>query len=455
MEQLDLRRHSPDEIVGKSLTLGARNYTIGARFKDGADAHAYFLVNELSGLCLHVLRIQKEYLSNPARALAASRDKARETATLRSNMLRNAQEVTIPFVSVIEGNGGCFELHQIKWGAFGHTEDSPGRESVDSAVSLSGAGDLRAAATVLMALLESHPNHAIALGLLAGVVCELNDQPSARQMFARAIEIEPNYSKLQGQQIVVALRATRRREALELFDELKSRYPSLGDYDGLGINAYLICGEAQQALDLLQQNTLPPSDAETLQAQITTALEVKQVLANISEAVGNAPLDEAELREVLEALYKAYPGDPQVQANLGSALYRAGQFQRAVELLLAAGGGIADGFVVYIWVNLAFALMKILKWEMAMQLLSDTMDEVARRSAQDATLRPSDVPGLVDWFSDDGALKSRQHSSYEILMAAMAECPDQRLITPQVRQLADLYRQAAGVPAAHATVGAA
>jgi hypothetical protein len=121
--------------------------------------------------------------------------------------------------------------------------------------------------------------------------------------------------------------------------------------------------------------------------------------------------------------------------------------------LLAAAGGIADGFVIYIWVNLAFALVKILKWEMAMQLLSDTMEEVARRSAQDATLRPSDVPGLVEWFADDGALKSRQCSSYKMLKAAMAECPDQRLITPQVRKLADLYRQADGAPESDATAG--
>jgi len=48
MEPLDLRRHSPDEIVGKSLTIGARNYTIGAKFEDGADAHACFLFNESS-----------------------------------------------------------------------------------------------------------------------------------------------------------------------------------------------------------------------------------------------------------------------------------------------------------------------------------------------------------------------------------------------------------------------
>ena len=233
MEQLDLRRHTPDEFAGKSVTITGRDYTIGRRFKESTDGYAHFLVNDLSGLCVHLVQIRPKYRSNPPAALEASRKRARETAPLRSQMLRNGEALTIPFISVIEGNGGSFELHETLWGQFGHKkEDSLERESFDLAVSLSEAGSKHAAANGLKALLERHPNHALALGLLAGVLCDLNDQASARQMFARAIEIEPNYAKLRGQQIVVAFRATRRREAIELFQELKARYPLLDDYDG-------------------------------------------------------------------------------------------------------------------------------------------------------------------------------------------------------------------------------
>ena len=129
-------------------------------------------------------------------------------------------------------------------------------------------------------------------------------------MFARAIEIEPNYAKLRGQQIVVAFRGTRRREALELFHELKARYPLLDDYDGFGIQAYLICGEPQQSLDLLQRNTLPKQDAEQLLTQINAALEVKQEMLKLGEAVEKSQINEADLRELLEALHKVYPTDP-------------------------------------------------------------------------------------------------------------------------------------------------
>jgi tetratricopeptide (TPR) repeat protein len=452
MEQLDLRRHTPEEFVGKSVTIGGRNYTIGTKF-GGDEGYAHFLINELSGLCLHIVQIGKEYLSNPSGALAAGREKAGETAYLRSNMLLNGEAITLPFISVVEGNGGSFELHETTWGAFGHTQDSPGRESIDLAVSQSEAGDQRSAVAVLAALLESHPNHSVALGLLAGVVCDLNDQASAQQMFARSIEIEPNYVKFRGQQIVVALRATRRRRALELFQELKARYPLLNDYDGVGISAYLMCGEPQQALNLLQQNTLPKQEAEQLLTQIRYALEVKQQLLKLGGAIEKSLIDETEVLEFLESLYKAYPSDPMIQANLGSALYRAGRYPRAVELLLSAGGGIADDLTIYCGVNLAFALIKMSAWEPAMGMLSDVVNDALSKAARGVAVSPSEVPGLGDWFADEGVLKTKRHSNYQLLEAAMAECPDQKLITPLVRQLAELYRQAepaavAGPPAA-------
>ena len=446
MEQLDLTRHTPDEFDGKSVTITGRDYTIGRRFKESTDGYAHFLVNQLSGLCLHLVQIRPEYQSNPAAALEASREKARETAALRSNMLRNGEALTIPFISVIEGNGGSFELHETLWGQFGHKkEDSLEREAFDLAVSLSEAGSKHAAANGLKALLERHPNHALALGLLAGVVSELNDQPSARQMFARAIEIEPNYAKLRGQQIAIAFRATRRREAIELFQELKARYPLMDDYDGYGLQACLICGEPQLALDLLQRNTLPKQDAEQLLTQISAALEVKQEMATLEEAVEKSQINEADLREHLEALHKAYPADPMIQANLGSALYRAGQYQRAAELLVAAGGGLSDGLTPYCGVNLAFALLKISAWEPATEMLTDLMNEVSSKAAQGSAVSPSEVPGLGHWFAEKGVLKSKELSSYQILTAAMAECPNQELIPPQVRQLAEIYRQAEGL----------
>jgi tetratricopeptide (TPR) repeat protein len=440
MEQLDLRRHTPEEFVGKSLTIGGRNYTIGPKL--GSDeGYAHFLINELSGLCLHIVQIGKEYLSNPFIALAASREKARETASLRSNMLRNGEAMTLPFMSVIEANGASFELHETTWGAFGHTQDSPGREAIDLAVSQSEAGDSRSAVTVLTTLLESHPNHSVALGLLAGVLCDLNDQGSAQRLFARSIEIEPNYAKFRGQQIAIALRAPRRRQALELFQELRARYPALNDYDGLGVSAYLNCGEPQQALDLLQQNTLPKSDAEQLLTQVTYALDVKQQLLKLEEAIGKSQIDETDLLECLEVIVKAYPSDPMIQANLASALYRSGQYQRSVELFLSACGGISDGLSMCCGVNLAFSLVKISAWEPAMGTLSDVTESVLE-TARRTEMNPMNVPGLVDWFGEHTVLRSRHNSSYQALEAAIAECPDRRLITAQVRQLAYLYSQA-------------
>jgi tetratricopeptide (TPR) repeat protein len=173
---------------------------------------------------------------------------------------------------------------------------------------------------------------------------------------------------------------------------------------------------------------------------------VKQQLLKLGEAIEKSLVDETDLLEALEALFKAYPADPMIQANLGSALYRAGQYQRAVELLFSASGGIADDLGIYCAVNLAFAMIKISAWEPAMEIFSDIMADVSSKVAHCVKVSPSDVPGLGDWFADKGVLKSKHNSNYQLLEAAVAACPNQGLITPQVRQLAELYRQAAGLP---------
>lgn len=453
MEQLDLRRHTPEEFAGKAVSIGARNYTIGPKF-GGDEGHAHFLINEVSGLCLHVIQIGKEYLSNPPAALTASRERERDTAALRTNMQRNAQQITLPFFSVVEANGGSFELHETTWGAFGHRQDSPGREVIDLAVSQSEAGDQSSAIAVLRGLLQTHPNHSIALGLLAGVYCDFNDLASAEQMFARSIEIEPNYAKCRGQQIIGALRSSRRRRALELFQELKARYPQLVDYDGVGISAYLICGEPQHALQLLQKNTLPSQDGEQLLTQINYALAAKQQLSKLGEAMAQGLIGETDLLECLEELLKAYPADPLIQANLGCALYRSGEFRRAVELLIYAGGGLADELSMCCAVNLAFAFIGASAWEPALEILADVMGSVSE-TAKCTVMNPLDVPGLVDWFAETTVLRSRRNSSYQTLVAAMAACPDQRLITAPVMQLAEVYRRAAATVAPPAKVSVA
>jgi len=442
MEQLDLKCHTPEEFAGKTVSISARNYTIGPKF-EGDEGHAHFLINDVSGLCLHVIQIGKEYMTNPSAALAASRTRERETAALRTNMQRNGQQITLPFISVIEANGGSFELHETTWGAFGHRQDSPGREVIDLAVSQSEAGDQRSAIAVLTALLQNHPNHSIALGLLAGVYCDSDDQVSARSVFARSIEIEPNYAKCLGQQIIVTQRGIHRRQALDLFQELKARYPLLDDYDGVGISAHLMCGEPQQALQLLQKNTLPSQDADQLLTQINCALEVKQLLAKLGEGMVQGQIGEADLLGYLEDLYKAYPLDPLIQANLGCALYRSGQYQRACELLDSAGEGIADELLMcFCAVNLAFAFIGIGAWEPGLEILSDIMSAMSETAKSNFTKNPINTPGLVDWFAEKGVLRSRRNSNYQVLAAAMATCPDQALITAPIRQLAELYRRA-------------
>lgn len=79
-------------------------------------------------------------------------------------------------------------------------------------------------------------------------------------------------------------------------------------------------------------------------------------------------------------------------------------------------------------------------------MLSSIMDEVSSRVAHHGKMLPSDVPGLGDWFADKGVLKARRNSNYQLLNAAVTACPEQSLVTPQVRQLVELYHQAEEAP---------
>src|SRR5947208_3338922 len=118
MEALNLKHHTADQFTGKSIVIHGRNYRIGARFRESDQGYAHFLFNELSGLCLNIGQIRREYRSNPVGALRASQEKAKQTASLRSDFRMKGEAVDIPFISVIEGNGGSFEVHEIAWGAF-------------------------------------------------------------------------------------------------------------------------------------------------------------------------------------------------------------------------------------------------------------------------------------------------------------------------------------------------
>src|SRR5579872_6049668 len=56
MTELNLQVHGPDEYEGKTVSIGAAEYVIGPRL-GGSRKIVHQLVNQRSGLCLHVIKI--------------------------------------------------------------------------------------------------------------------------------------------------------------------------------------------------------------------------------------------------------------------------------------------------------------------------------------------------------------------------------------------------------------
>ena len=162
MEQLDLTRHNPDQFEGKSLSVGGRDYVIGALFRDSTQGHSHVLINRASGLALHVVQIRREYRDEPASASGASRVKVEMTAKLRTSMLEEKGETPIRMLRAIDAASGSLELHEFPW----HPA-APGDDAMRRAGEHMEANRLDSAKAELAALLATNPHHTNALGALA------------------------------------------------------------------------------------------------------------------------------------------------------------------------------------------------------------------------------------------------------------------------------------------------
>ena len=442
MEVLDLKRQEPHEFAGKSVGINGCDYTVAANFRTGEQGYAHFLVNQRSGLCLHIMQIRQEYLRDAAGALLASRTKATLTAQLRSKSKLSQPEVAIPYISVHEAANGSFELHEIGWGDWGPGDPMLGMDAINSAGASMRAQDFAAAEAQLQGLLEQHPEHTVALNMLAYCHASRGDMSRAVAIIDQVTAIEPNSMRYRGAQIEIHLNGNGRRMAMMHFARLKAAAPLLQDYDSLGIHAYLVCGAPAEARALLEQAILPEAETQALQRQIDTALATRarfdRELANSLVAQGSFAVSDPPLLAEFERLHASYESDPLIQANLGFVLRRAGEYQRASQLLLRAAGGIAPGIIPVCWANAAFCLIALHEWAQALQLLDATMSIL---NASGRAIGPADAPGVAYALQGNGALvESTTLRAEDLLSRAIEACDDARRVTPEIRQLLSLYR---------------
>jgi tetratricopeptide (TPR) repeat protein len=438
---LDLKRHEPAEFAGKIVVLNEREYVLGANVRTSDQGFSHPLINRMSGVCLHIIQIRPEYRHAPDTAWTISKEKQVATAFLRDADRVEGLPDVICLLTARQGFGGSFELHEIMWGM--HADETPPAmaDAINLANALEKKHDYQGAITVIEPVIAEHPNHTVALNNLAAYHFELGQYVEAFAPISRVVEIEPNSWKYRGSHLMIGVNCPARRHAATLYDDLKRHFPHVGDYDYYGVQAYLRIGEPERAREILLSAKLPKVDAESLGVIVEKSAQARsrynEFRSRLS-AKGNHDLSEEGVLPFLEELHATYDVDPDIQASLGFRLRAAGNYQRASGLLLGAAGGIANPADVACWANAAYCLLLLRDWPRAMKLLDGTMSFIENRGMAN----PVDIPGIVEWISEQGAsIETMKPSAAEVLNRALLECPDKSLITPAIEKMAALLRQ--------------
>ncbi|HHJ21120.1 MAG TPA: tetratricopeptide repeat protein, partial [Gammaproteobacteria bacterium] len=372
MQHLDLTTDAPSEFEGRVVSLRGCEYVIGPSFREDDQGFAHLLTNRESGLCLHVIQVRPEYMTDPDMALAASKHKAEVTSKFRSQMRLKQPGVAIPTISVVEAHGGSFELHEGRWGLFSSGLDKePGIEIFNEAVGILESGDALAAEARIRSLLGGSPRHTEALSLLADCLDDQGKSAEALEVMWQINAIEPNASRYQGRTVFYSLKAPPRSSAIAEFEALKNRFPLVDDYNIYGIEAYLGCAMIEKARELLDASVLDDDTRKELQTRVDEALAVDTAYKIIDAKVASKdypddPGGYADLVAELEPLLQRYPENPWIQANLGFTMAAAGKPEQAVSLLSDAAGGLTPILSAYCYANAGFALVEMEKWNLAL-----------------------------------------------------------------------------------------
>lgn len=443
---LDLRRHAPGDFEGKGITIRGCSYVIGSAVRIGDQGYLHTLAHGRSGLTLHLVQIRREYRDHPSGALSASREKQALTAELRNaRRIDGADDGVVGVVSVVEGHGGSFELHEIPWGAAGDPGPEAVREAVRAAFEAEERGESSQAIAVLENAVAGFPDHTAALLNLAGVLSRSGEPVRARAIVQRTLSIEPNCTAYRIAAIELAM-PFGSRAAYEAYRELVTQFPHVNDRDALGVELALRVGDIPGAVERLANVPLPPVARDTLARQVETAQRCRRLFENLRASVrthGPHTLGDDGVFTVLEALHDESGRDPDIRANLGFQLRARGDWQRAHALILGAADGIAQALVTYCFANAAYCLLELEEWGPAFGLLDATMSTLA---ADGRIPAPSDIPGLVAWIDNGVVIESARPSASEVLDRALRRCPDASMIPPSVLRMAEALRASLSAP---------
>ncbi|MGW6696243.1 hypothetical protein [Nocardia sp. NPDC055049] len=212
MEMLDVRKHDPEEYEGKGITIRGCLYRIGPQLGSGYSKFVHVLRNARSGLHLNVLAIYRD-------ADSGRQELGRELAVKALDDLMEGQRV-VPSLMEVDLPGGVAYIQDY----IGPYEPAPSQDIV-SAERLMVAGEWFEAADMFSRVLETRPDHTVALFNRASVLNSMRRPDLAANLMARVIDIEPNYRAYLRDYVKYCSAAEMPIEVMDGWRAITERYP--------------------------------------------------------------------------------------------------------------------------------------------------------------------------------------------------------------------------------------
>lgn len=436
MELLDLIRHDPEEYEGKVVIRKGCTYVVGPYLGSGAERITHKLINRASGLCLHVLKIWRQstlgYIPSQARAmLAAGRTPEFDFAKI------------IPVSIEIDLPGGQAEMQVYAGGSKDPTTAAD--VLTDNGDELLDRSMIREAIEAYEKALAKNPNHTHALVNLAAARAQMDDPVTAYHTAAQARSIEPNYPLYHRACIQYLASQGLARLALDEFHSAQECFPNVFDFNDIGAQLLLICGQPESALACAEDCLLDSADKGALVKKIRAAVEAKPK-ARVLMDEARSLLKHAEPHRVVALLEEAREidqNDPLLVTNLGLALARAGRSGDAIPLLLHAATHGPPEWTKVCYANAAFCAMDQGQLHAAMALLEATMSrfdiELGGRVLQNLV---ADLPGRGIWVDDQSIVEERLDSAAQLVVRSVQEYQKHATMPANALRLSKLYAEA-------------
>lgn len=329
---LDLAACRPHEYEGKVVAMGGARYRIGPCLGQGAEKIVHPLINTVSGLTLHVIKIFRDQKEIAKQAAVRER---------RLTEMRRYFGTSVPDSWMEQSHNGWFEVQDAVGALLPAREPLPADAAHVGGAVAEREGRPAEALRHYLEALRHGPGHTHALVGAARVQALLGRSADALVLHERALLVEPNYCTYYLSLAVLAYEVGVPYRTIQAYEAMKQRFPYRETLDEIAAAAYVSCGEPDEALHIIADSGRDDLDEETvtlIRERATALKEGRQRAAGAWQRASAAVVarDAATTRAALQEALSLNPGDPWLVVNeaLSRVQYSLGDAQELLTYAL-------------------------------------------------------------------------------------------------------------------------